>query len=184
MGQVGQQRVLVLGLGGIGSAVAAKLSALGAQVIGTSRRSIQVPGVDEIVHPDQLAEVIGTVDAVVVTLPGTDATVGMLGEQALRAARPGLTVVNVGRGNVVDERALIRALNDGQVGFAALDVVAVEPLDATSPLWDMPQVVISPHTAGLTADEERRIATLFADNARRLLSGRPLRNLVNTVEFY
>ncbi len=92
--------------------------------------------------------------------------------------------MNVGRGSVIDEDALVGALRDGRIGFAALDVVAVEPLDRDSPLWDLPNVLISPHNATLTPAEEQRIAELFADNATRLLDGRELRNVVDTVEFY
>lgn len=184
MGQLSEQRVLVLGLGGIGSAVAAKLNALGAEVIGVSRSGTRVAGVRRIVRPHVLADVIGEVDALVVTLPGTAATEGMVDDALLQRVKPGLTVVNVGRGSVIDEAALLAALDDGRVGFAALDVVTHEPLDPGSLLWSRSDVVISPHTAGLTAGEERRIATLFADNAARLLDGRPLRNVVDTVEFY
>jgi phosphoglycerate dehydrogenase-like enzyme len=108
----------------------------------------------------------------------------MLDEPFFRAIRSGATVVNVGRGTVIDETALIGALQDGSVGFAALDVVASEPLAADSPLWDMPTVLISPHTAALNSAEDRRIAELFADNATRFLDGRELRNRVDTVDFY
>ena len=89
-----------------------------------------------------------------------------------------------GRGTVIDEDALIAALHSGQVGFAALDVFATEPLATDSPLWDLPNVLVSPHTAALDPGEERRIAELFADNATRLLDGLPMRNEVDTVEFY
>ena len=98
--------------------------------------------------------------------------------------RPGTILVNVGRGTVVDEDALLPALRDGSIGFAALDVFAVEPLPADSPLWDEPNVLVSPHTAALNAAEDRLIAELFADNATRLLDGRELRNRVDTVDFY
>ena len=102
----------------------------------------------------------------------------------LAAVRPGATLVNVGRGTVIDEDALVAALRDGRIGFAALDVFAAEPLDPASPLWDLPNVLISPHNATLTPAEGKRIAELFAENAGRLLDRRPLRNVVNTVEFY
>ncbi|NKF31082.1 D-2-hydroxyacid dehydrogenase, partial [Pseudomonas sp. BGM005] len=95
-----------------------------------------------------------------------------------------ITVVNVGRGSTVDEPALIDALATGLVGFAALDVFAVEPLPETSPLWSMPNVLVSPHNAGTDIDEERRVAELFAANATRLIDGEPLMNRVDTVEFY
>jgi phosphoglycerate dehydrogenase-like enzyme len=184
MKQISEQTVLVLGLGGIGAEVSRLLSALGARVIGAARRNRPVEHVDEIVSPDSIVSVAERVDAVVAALPGTSATDGMLGKAFFQAARPGLTVVNVGRGTVIDEPALIDALNGGIVGFAALDVVATEPLAADSALWEHPNVLISPHTAALNAGEDRCIAELFADNATRFLDGRPLRNRVDTVEFY
>ena len=184
MGQLREQTVLVVGLGGIGREVARVLAALGTRVIGTSRRGEPVDGVAELVHPDDLAAVVPGVDGIVVTLPGTSATEKLVGAEVLGAVRPGTTLVNVGRGTVIDEDALVSALGDGRIGFAALDVFAAEPLDPASPLWDLPNVLISPHTATLTAAEERRIAELFADNAGRLLDGRPLHNVVSTVEFY
>lgn len=184
MGQLAEQTVLVVGLGGIGREVARLLRPFGTRVIGTSRRGEPVDGVDELVHPDQLAEVVREVDGIVVTLPGTAMTEKMVGADVLANVRPGTTLVNVGRGTVVDEVALVDALEDGRIGFAALDVVAKEPLEPGSPLWDRPDVVISPHTATATPAEERRIVELFADNATRLLDGRPLRNVVDTVEFY
>ncbi|MFF2054004.1 D-2-hydroxyacid dehydrogenase [Leifsonia sp. NPDC058194] len=184
MGQLADQTVLVLGLGGIGGEVARLLTAFGARVIGTSRHERHAPDVDEQVRPEALIAVAARVDAVVVALPGTTATDGMLGRAFFEAAKPGLTVVNVGRGTVIDEDALLAALDAGRVGFAALDVTAVEPLPDSSPLWTHPRVLLSPHTAALTDGEERRIAELFADNATRLLDGRPLRNRVDTVDFY
>ncbi|MEJ5914426.1 D-2-hydroxyacid dehydrogenase [Pseudokineococcus sp. 1T1Z-3] len=184
MGQLSAQTVLVVGLGGIGSEVARVLSALGTTVIGSSRHGRPVEGVDEIVDPGSLADAAARVDGVVVTLPGTPATKGLLDADFFAALRPGATFVNVGRGTVVDEEALVRALDDGTVGYAALDVVAREPLDEASPLWDRPDVLISPHTAAGDPTIMERIADLFADNASRLLDGRELRNRVDTVEFY
>ncbi|TMU99879.1 D-2-hydroxyacid dehydrogenase [Streptomyces sp. DASNCL29] len=183
MGQVSRQTVLVLGPGGIGRAVAEALQALGATVIGTSRRDVAIPGVSAVVHPDRVTEVAPTVDAVVNTLPGTEATEHLLGERFFAALRPGACLVNVGRGSVVDEAALARALDSGRVGFAALDVFETEPLPADSPLWDHERVLVSPHTAALDAAEDRLIAELFAANATRLLDGHELINRVNTVEF-
>ncbi len=184
MAQVSEQTVLILGLGGIGTEVARLLSGLGATVIGTSRRPVEVFGVSRVIHPDDLLDVAPSVHAVITTLPGTAATVGLLGAEFFAALRPGSTVVNVGRGTVIDESALIAALREGVVGFAALDVFATEPLDAASPLWDLPNVLVSPHTAALNQGEERRIAELFAQNATRLLAGQELINRVDTVEFY
>ncbi|MFJ1991759.1 NAD(P)-dependent oxidoreductase [Streptomyces asiaticus] len=184
MGQVSRQTVLVLGLGGIGRAVAEALQALGATVIGTSRRDVAGPGVSAVIHPDRVTEVAPTVDAVVNALPGTEATEHLLGERVFAALRPGACLVNVGRGSVVDEAALARALDSRRVGFAALDVFETEPLPADCPLWDHERVLVSPHTAALDAAEDRLIAELFAANATRLLDGHELINRVNTVEFY
>jgi phosphoglycerate dehydrogenase-like enzyme len=102
----------------------------------------------------------------------------------LEAAKPGVVIVNVGRGTVIDEPALVDALRSGQVGSAYLDVFAVEPLPQDSPLWELPNVLVSPHTAALSPAEDRRIAALFADNLRRFLVGAPLRNVMDTKDFY
>lgn len=184
MGQVSEQTVLVLGLGGIGSAVARKLHAMGAKVVGTARNGVGVEGVDQVIHPDRLVEVAPEVDAVVNTLPGTTATEHLVDSRFLNALRVGATIVNVGRGSVIDEAALVAALDAGRIGFAALDVFETEPLPTDSKLWSYDNVLVSPHTAALSAAEDRLIAELFARNATRLLDGEPLLNRVNTVEFY
>ncbi|QGH68516.1 D-2-hydroxyacid dehydrogenase [Pseudactinotalea sp. HY158] len=184
MRQLADLTVLVLGLGGIGTAVARRLAGLGVTVWGTTRTDAAVDGVSRLVRPEDVEAVMSDVDAIVATLPGTDQTEKFVDAAILGAARPGLIVTNVGRGSVIDEDALIDALNSGQVGFAALDVFAVEPLPVESPLWSHPNVLVSPHTAALNNSEEERIARLFADNATRLIEGRDLRNVVDTVEFY
>ena len=176
--------VLVVGLGGIGAEVARRLSGLGATVVGTSRHQRPVDHVDRLVGTDRIAENLSDVDAIVLTLPGTAATEGLIGAEVLAACRPGTVLVNVGRGTVVDEDALLAALRDGRIGLAVLDVVATEPLPADSPLWDEPNVLLSPHTAALNAAEDRLIAELFATNASRFLDGGELRNVVDTVDFY
>ena len=184
MGMISGQRILIIGLGSIGRATAVKLKALGAHVIGTSRRPDAVDSVDEIIHPDRIVDIIGSVDGIVVTLPGTAVTEGLVSASVLAALTPGTTFVSVGRGTVIDEAALTDAIEDGRIGFAALDVFAVEPLPADSPLWSHPRVLISPHTAALNPAEDRLIAELFARNATRFLDAQPLVNRVDTVEFY
>ncbi|MFP5316394.1 MAG: D-2-hydroxyacid dehydrogenase [Actinomycetes bacterium] len=181
---VANQRVAVVGLGGIGRSVARKLSALGADVVGVHRRQVEAEGVSRIVDPERLGDLLPDVDAAVLCLPSTDATRHMLSRELLGRVKKGITVVNVGRGTTVDEQALIEALGDGRVGFAALDVFEQEPLAADSPLWGLPNVVVSPHNAGTYDEEERKIAELFAENARRLLDGEPMINVVDTVEYY
>ena len=175
--------VLVVGLGAIGRLTASKLTALGCRVIGVHRREVEAD-VERIVPVERFAEAASEADAIVLALPGTEATRGMLSAEVLASVKPGATVVNVGRGTTVDEPALIEALQDGRVGLAVLDVTAVEPLPAESPLWELPNVVLAPHTAAISPHEPRLIAELFAENARRFLEGEPLINVVNTREFY
>lgn len=184
MGLAPDMTVAVVGLGGIGKVVASKLSGLGYRVVGVHRHEVDAPGVSRIYPVEQFAEVAGIVDAIVLALPGTVQTDRMLSREVLAAIKPGATVVNVGRGTTVDEPALVEALLDGRVGFAALDVTHVEPLPSDSPLWDLPNALISPHTAAITEHEARLITELFAANATAFLDGTPLKNVVNTVEFY
>jgi len=184
MRQVSDMTVLVLGLGGIGCATASRLKSLGANVIGFSRSGQGAPEGVAGERIEQLPAYLAEADAVVVTLPGTRSTERLLDDGFFEAVKPGVIIVNVGRGTVIDEDALFRALEVRRVGFAALDVFAEEPLAQDSPLWRHPNVLVSPHTAALDPREERRIAELFADNATRFLDGRELRNVVDTVEFY
>jgi phosphoglycerate dehydrogenase-like enzyme len=153
-------------------------------VIGCNRSGDAVDFVECVVPTSRIRDVLPDVDAIVVSLPETAATVGLLGDEVFSGVKPGTIFVNVGRGTVVDEAALLNALRDGRIGFAALDVFASEPLDPESPLWDEPGVLVSPHTAALSAREDRMIAELFAENATRLLDGRAMRNRVDTVDFY
>lgn len=184
MRHLDEMTVLVLGLGGIGKAVATRLSAFGTTVWGTSRSGEPVEGVDRLISMDELTAAVAEVDAIIVTLPGTAQTEHLLGEELLGAVKPGVIISNVGRGTVIDENALLSALDDGRVAYAALDVFETEPLASKSPLWDHPRVLVSPHTAALSKQEDARIARLFAENVRRFLADEPLRNIVNTVEFY
>jgi phosphoglycerate dehydrogenase-like enzyme len=184
MRQISEMTVLVVGLGGIGQDVAKKVSALGATVIGTSRHLKPVGHVDRLIQVGDIASTVPEVDAIVLTLPGTAATEKLIDADVLAAVKPGTILVNVGRGTVVDEYALLPALRDGRIGFAALDVFATEPLPEDSPLWNEPNVLVSPHTAALNAAEDRLIAELFAANATRFLDGDELTNRVDTIEFY
>ena len=176
--------VAIVGLGSIGRMLAAKLAGLGYTVVGVHRRTVDVPGVSSVYGVDQLAEVAALADALVLCLPGTEQTEMMLSREVLAAAKPGITIVNVGRGTTVDEPALIEALADGRIGLAVLDVTFSEPLASDSPLWHLPNVVIAPHTAAISPHEARKITELFAENARRFLDGEELLHRVDTVEFY
>ncbi|GAA3019004.1 D-2-hydroxyacid dehydrogenase [Microbacterium dextranolyticum] len=184
MRQLDEMTVLVVGLGGIGSACARRFHALGATVWGTTRSGATVEGVDRLVPLDRLREAAAEVDAVVVTLPGTDQTHHLIDAAVFGALRPGAIVVNVGRGIVIDEGALRNALDDGIVAFAALDVFETEPLPVDSPLWAHPRVLVSPHTAALSSREEERIARRFAADATRVIDGEAPLAVVDTVEFF
>lgn len=184
MRQVFEMTVVVVGMGHIGRETAARFAAMGARVIGVNRSIREVPGVEKVVTPDQLVTVAAEADALVNTLPEAVDTIGLISADVLAAIKPGCIFASTGRGNCVDEPALIEALRDGRVGYAALDVFAVEPLPGDSPLWAMDNVLIAPHTAALSPAEDRLIAELFADNAVRLLDGRELRNPMDKVNFY
>lgn len=183
LGALHETTVLVVGLGAIGRLTASMLSGLGCRVIGVHRREVEAE-VERIVPVSEFADAASAADAIVLALPGTDETRGMLSAEVLASVKPGVTVVNVGRGTTVDEPALIDALRDGRVGLAVLDVTQVEPLPEDNPLWELPNVLLAPHTAAISPDEPRLIAELFAENARRFLDGEELLNVVNTREFY
>ena len=176
--------VLVVGLGAIGMAVARRAAAFEMHVLGVRRQPEAVPGVDEVGTPDRLAELAERAYALVVTLPLTEQTRGLVDRAALAALRPGAVVVNVGRGAVIDEPALVESLRGGKLSGACLDVFANEPLPADSPLWTLDNVILSPHVAARTDDEDDRAVALFADNLRRHLDGAPLRNRVDPERLY
>jgi phosphoglycerate dehydrogenase-like enzyme len=179
LGQVADQRVLVVGLGAIGQAVAKALNGLGAQVVGVNRSRKDLPAVSAVFGLDEIEDAARGCSALVAALPEAAETRDIVDGRVLRALERGATVVNVGRGSAVDEAALVEEAASGQVGFAALDVTQIEPLPMQSELWDLPNVVISPHTAALTVHEDRLIAELVADNAGRLLDGLSLRNAID-----
>ena len=172
-------RVLLVGLGGVGREVARLLAAVGVQVVGAGLpgKSYKVQGVTEYVADTQIGDVLGSVDALILACPLTARTRHLIGGHELRLMRPGAVIVNVARGAVVDESALIDALAAGRIGGACLDVFETEPLPAGSPLWAMENVIISPHSTSTVAGENRLLTDLFIDNIRRWLAGEPLRNL-------
>lgn len=173
-------RVLLVGLGAIGSAVARRLQALGAGVTAV-RRQPQAPAPDgvEVHATTALRDLLPDADVVVVAAPQTAETRGLIGREALRAMKRDALLVNVSRGQLVDEAALVAALRDGVIGGAALDVFEHEPLAADSPLWTLPNVLITPHTSWMRADHWEAVTTLFADNLRRFEAGTALRNPVD-----
>ena len=143
-----------------------------------------MPGVTGYVASDQIHRVLPEVDAVVLACPLTGQTRGLIGAGELALMRPGSVLVNISRGPVVDEEALVSALQTGHLRGACLDVFATEPLPAGSPLWDLPNVIISPHSAATVTAENGLITDLFIDNIRRWVAGRPLRNLYDRTAGY
>ena len=186
VGQLAGRRVLLVGLGGVGGAVARLLAAAGVEVTGAARtpRHRDVPGVTSFVTPDHIGQVLPAVDAVILACPLTEQTRHLIAARELALMRPGAVLVNISRGQVVDEEALITALSSGHLGGACLDVFQTEPLPASSPLWQLDNVIISPHSASTVAAENHLLAELFSDNLQRWLAGRPLRNVYDRVAGY
>jgi phosphoglycerate dehydrogenase-like enzyme len=179
------QTLFLVGLGEIGREVARLGKALGMRTVGVRRTEGPPPEcVDEVHGPQRLAELAGRADAMVVSLPLTDQTAGLVDRATIERLPPGCIFVNIGRGAVVDEPALVDALRDRRIAGAVLDVFATEPLPADSPLWTLPNVLVTPHAAALSARENERITELFVDNLRRYLDGEPLVNVVEPGVFY
>ncbi|MDH4017763.1 MAG: D-2-hydroxyacid dehydrogenase, partial [Actinomycetota bacterium] len=171
----------IVGLGSIGAAVAKRARAMGVHVLGLKRNvSIgDVGDADEIFGPDQLHEMLGRCDAVVVTAPATPETHHLIDRAALAATKTGAMLVNVARGSLVDEDAIIEALESGQLSAAALDVFEQEPLPADSPIWDAPNLWVSAHSSVSVDRYVDDVFDLFEDNLRRYAAGEPLRNRVD-----
>jgi len=166
------ETVGIVGVGAIGARVAELASAFGMEVLGTKRTPETAPdAVDEAFGPDGLYEVLSRSDYVVVACPLTDETRGLLGEEAFRTMPSTGVVVNVARGEIVDQDALTEALQEGLIRGAALDVFDEEPLGADSPLWDLSNAVVTPHMAGSTPHYWERCADLFAENYERYVAG-------------
>lgn len=179
-------RAVVVGLGSIGRETCRLLDAVGLDVVGVGRpgRTYDVPPSVRVVSTDVLDEVLSSAEVVVLATPLTDATSGLLSRDRIAALPLGAIVVNVARGQVVDEAALVDHLASGHLGGAALDVFEVEPLPASSPLWDLPNVIVSPHSASTLVSENATLVDLFVDNLRRFLAGQPLRNTYNATKGY
>lgn len=184
MGELDGSTIAILGFGQIGVALAERARAFGMNVIALTRSGDAHPAADESLETGALVTVAPRVDALAITLPITDATAGMVSRDVIAALPTHAVVVNVGRGGVVDEPALIDALVNGRLAGAVLDVFANEPLAPESPLWTLSNVVLSPHTAALSVHENARIVSLFAENLRRLTRGERLKNALNLKEFY
>ncbi|WP_207837389.1 D-2-hydroxyacid dehydrogenase [Williamsia soli] len=171
---------LVIGTGGIGRAVARLLRAAGLQVTGAGRTArTEDPDFGTVLRTDELAGYAGDFDNIVTIAPLTELTVRMIDAEVLSAMKPSAHLINVGRGQLVDESALIEALRDGQIAAASLDVFETEPLPVDNPLWDMENVHISAHMSGDVVGWREELARLFLANLQRYASGESLVNIVD-----
>jgi phosphoglycerate dehydrogenase-like enzyme len=179
------QTLFLVGLGEIGREVARLGKALGMRTVGFRRTPGPPPdGVDEVHGPERLRELAPGADAMVVSLPLTEQTAGLVDRATIDRLPAHCIFVNVGRGGVVDEPALTDALASRRIAGAALDVFATEPLPPDSPLWRLPNVLVTPHAAALSARENERIVELFVANLHRYLNGEPLTKRVEPGVYY
>ncbi len=174
----------ILGLGTIGQQLVRKAQAFDMRVIGTKRTPTSIPGVDRVLPPDGLPQVMRESDAVVVALPLTPQTRGLIGERELQMMKPTAWFINVGRGPIVHETALIQALRARRIAGAALDVFEHEPLRSDSPLYELENVILTPHVSGASPRYMDRAVPLFCENLARYLRGAPLQNLVDPERGY
>jgi phosphoglycerate dehydrogenase-like enzyme len=185
-GSLAGRRALVIGLGSIGRRVAEVLAALGVEVWGAGRpgHAYDLAAASRIGSTADLDELLPHCSIVVLCTPLTPATERLIGAAELATMPPGTLLVNIARGQVVDEPAMIEALHERRLGGAVLDVASTEPLPESSPLWAMDNVLISPHSASTLVTENASIVELFIDNLGRYRSGAPLRNLYHHADGY
>jgi phosphoglycerate dehydrogenase-like enzyme len=185
---VAGQVVGIVGLGNVGGETARMVSALGATPIGVVRslagRTAAGSGVAELFAQTDLDQILPRLDVLVLAVPHTPETEGLLTAARIGMLAPTCLLVNIARGDVVDEPALITALQQGRIKGAALDVFAQEPLPPTSPLWDLPNVLVSPHSASTVDGENQKIVDLFSTNLVRYQAGDPLLNVLDSELLY
>jgi phosphoglycerate dehydrogenase-like enzyme len=187
-GELTGKTLLIIGLGRIGEAIAVRARPFGVRVLAVKRdRSARHDGgvaVDELLGIDALDDALGRADHVCLTVPLTRETHHLIDARRLARLRGGAFIYNVSRGAVIDEAALVNALRAGKLAGAGLDVFEEEPLPETSPLWELENVILTPHLAGVTPLYYERTAALFADNLDRFLAGRPLDNRFDPARGY
>ncbi len=171
--------MVIIGMGSIGQSIARKAKAFDMRVIGISRSSDPIPNVDEIRPRARLVETMREADVVMMAATYDDSTHNILSAEAIAALKPNAVIVNTARGPLIDEPAMIAALQANKIYGAGLDVMQVEPLNPESPLWDMPNVVMTPHSAGSGGDKIDPIVNIIADNLKLFLAGKPLNKLVH-----
>jgi len=172
--------IVVYGMGSIGGEIARLASAVGMRVIGVRRRAgPPEPGIDRVVAADRLADVVGEADYLAIAAPLTSATRGAISREVIARMKSTAWIMNIARGAIVDEPAMIEALQAKRIGGAALDVFTTEPLPRESPLWRLENVIITPHHSGSSPRAGERTLELFAENLRRYKAGEPLMNRVD-----
>jgi phosphoglycerate dehydrogenase-like enzyme len=170
----------IYGVGEIGRELATRAQAFGMSVWGVARTVKTAPfGVDRLLPVTRAEQMLRRADFLVLALPLTPATHGLFGERLLRRMKSSAILINIGRGALIQEPALVRALREGWIAGAGLDVFGSEPLPASSPLWELPNVIMTPHVGGTHPDYMKRSADLFLDNLKRYLGGKPLLNEVD-----
>jgi phosphoglycerate dehydrogenase-like enzyme len=180
-----EMTVLIMGLGGIGSEVVRRLAVFGPSIIGVDPKVESAPpGAVELARPEQLAELLPDVHAVIVCAPQTPETTGLFGEAMFRRMRRDALFINIGRGKIVQLAALERALGEGWIAGAGLDVFETEPLPAESTLWRMENVIVTPHTADAGPHTEERRLRVVLGNVRRFVAGEPLATVVDKARWY
>lgn len=177
--EVRGQTLVVYGLGSIGAETARLAAAIGLRVLGVRRGGDAVPGVEKIFPPDRLADAAAEADYLVVCAPLTRATTGAVSRDVLAKMRPTAWVLNIARGPIIDEAALVEALRAGTIGGAALDALTTEPLPKDSPLWSLENVIITPHSSNSSPRVRERSVALFRENLRRYKAKEPLLNVVD-----
>lgn len=182
--EIGATRWIVYGFGHIGEAVGQRLKGLGAHVTGVRRSNAVSPLADRIIHPSDFgAEDIALADAILLCCPHTPDTENLADASFFEAMKEGSLFMNVGRGALVDEEALLEALDKGQPAHASLDVTREEPLPEDNPLWSHPGITLTAHTSAFTGESRARNDELFLENLSRFLAGEPLRNLIEAKTF-
>ena len=174
----------IVGLGRVGQAVARHGKYMDMCVVGTKRTPATVLNVDQIYPSAELHSMLAEADFLVLIAPHTPETEGLIGERELAVMKTNAVLINIARGDLVDEDAMICALQEKRIAGAALDVFRQEPLPSDSPLWEMPNVIISPHSASTVTLENARETNLFCENLRRYLRGEPLQNVLDTQRLY
>ena len=174
--EVSGSQWVVFGFGAIGPAIGVRARAFGAHVTGVRRNPAADAAADRIVPPSQLLDLLPAADVLVLAAPATPETRHVANAQAFARMKPGAILVNVGRGALVDEAALVQALDAGAPGHAVLDVTETEPLPPDSPLWSHPKVTLTPHVSGMSTGNTPRNDAVFLENLGRFLAGAPLRN--------